>query len=270
VIDLALWWVILLIALSVFMFFVLILVILLIIVKRANTRSKNSLQTKIQTRIARDREKVKQRMDRDRERLGLTKKKEQPITLTSKSPKEKLFIDQTNNQETISKTKMSLYLKEEDKIQKIKEILIEFRMNVPVQISRIVQLSNLPEKEVIDYIKRLITNGVIIGDFLELENVFIKTSQFKPKSEITCFFCGNPITALNSKCTKCQREVIKCSVCKLPISFGEEVGKCSLCEASAHLNHLQEWVKTQGKCPYCLQELPEEGIFIENRDEMKK
>jgi len=65
------------------------------------------------------------------------------------------------------------------------------------------------------------------------------------------------------------RDFIWSVVCKLPISFDEEVGKCSLCEAKGHLVHMEEWVKTQGKCPYCQQELPLQDV-IHEIEELKK
>ncbi|MHA1435210.1 MAG: hypothetical protein ACTSO7_15315 [Candidatus Heimdallarchaeota archaeon] len=73
----------------------------------------------------------------------------------------------------------------------------------------------------------------------------------------------------STTCTSCGKEILKCVVCKLPISFGEEIGKCSLCEAKGHLVHMEEWVKTQGKCPYCQQELPLQGVIPEI-EELKK
>jgi len=45
-----------------------------------------------------------------------------------------------------------------------------------------------------------------------------------------------------------------------------------LCEAIGHLDHMQEWVKTSGKCPQCLQSIPIEGIvpLDTNEEKMKK
>ena len=67
----------------------------------------------------------------------------------------------------------------------------------------------------------------------------------------------------------CKFSLVICNVCKLPISFGEEIGFCSLCESEGHLNHLQEWVKSQGKCPKCLQKIPLEAI-IQSENVVKK
>jgi len=77
-----------------------------------------------------------------------------------------------------------------------------------------------------------------------------------------CFWCGSPIESQEEVCPSCGKELLRCVVCKLPISFEDEVGACSYCESKAHLVHFQEWVKTQGKCPACLRELPLEGIVV--------
>lgn len=77
-----------------------------------------------------------------------------------------------------------------------------------------------------------------------------------------CYYCGNPIEKDSEKCLSYQKELLQCNIYKLPISFGEEIGICDLCETKCHLSHLQEWVKVQGKCPNCLQEIPLEGITI--------
>ncbi|MBD3189117.1 MAG: hypothetical protein GF308_00655 [Candidatus Heimdallarchaeota archaeon] len=89
-------------------------------------------------------------------------------------------------------------------------------------------------------------------EIIGTEIIFIEPSKL-PKA-LTCFYCGAPLSKEQEKCLDCGRAVLQCVVCKLPICFGEAIGKCSLCEAKGHLTHLQEWVKTQGKCPKCLQE----------------
>ncbi|MBD3193271.1 MAG: hypothetical protein GF308_21735 [Candidatus Heimdallarchaeota archaeon] len=87
---------------------------------------------------------------------------------------------------------------------------------------------------------------------------------------ITCFYCGTPLDREGKQCSDCGMPMLLCSVCKKPISFGDPVGKCSLCEAYGHLTHLQEWVKVCGKCPNCDQSLPLEGIVPEESKEKKK
>ncbi|MBD3191640.1 MAG: hypothetical protein GF308_13415 [Candidatus Heimdallarchaeota archaeon] len=79
--------------------------------------------------------------------------------------------------------------------------------------------------------------------------------------EYSCFSCGQEILKEEQICSKCGEPILRCSVCKLPISQGEPLGICPLCQASAHLIHLQEAVKVTGKCPSCLQDLLVEKII---------
>jgi HEAT repeat protein len=85
-------------------------------------------------------------------------------------------------------------------------------------------------------------------------------NSFKEVSDYTCYFCGYPIERDFKLCPDCGEHTIRCEVCKLPISFGDEIGFCPLCEAKGHFVHLQEWVKTNGNCPHCLQRIPLEAI----------
>lgn len=100
-----------------------------------------------------------------------------------------------------------------------------------------------------------------------LEEVVQSLDQAKHN---TCFNCGYPLESDTKTCPECKKKQLFCAVCKLPISFGETLGKCSLCEAQGHIAHMQEWVKTQGKCPVCLQSLPVEGIVPEELPKKKK
>jgi len=145
---------------------------------------------------------------------------------------------------------------------KIQEIVKKIRSEIPTSILRIADLAKTSEDEAKYILNLLINDRFVNGEILEIENVFIKYD--KPKSELTkhytCFYCGNPLNKEDANCFNCKKEVLHCSVCKLIINFGEDAGKCSLCESPAHMDHLQEWLKTQGKCPRCREKLPLEGI----------
>ncbi|NHK31090.1 MAG: hypothetical protein FK730_07040 [Asgard group archaeon] len=77
----------------------------------------------------------------------------------------------------------------------------------------------------------------------------------------TCYWCGYPLDKHGEYCPDCGKEVFRCTVCKLPISFGDEIGKCRLCESKGHFTHLFEWVKTKGSCPHCLQNISTDAII---------
>lgn len=167
------------------------------------------------------------------------------------------------------------------------EVINKFQPEIQVQLSRIMELTtpliekqkifptqvelekqNYPKEMYVEVLKEIVEDEIIKGKYFEMEQVFVKTDK-EAKYSLTattisknyiCRTCGMPIERDEKKCPNCKSEIPRCNVCKLPISFGEEAGKCSLCEAKGHLNHLQEWVKIKGKCPTCQKKLPIEGI----------
>ncbi|MCF2144834.1 MAG: tetratricopeptide repeat protein, partial [Candidatus Heimdallarchaeota archaeon] len=78
----------------------------------------------------------------------------------------------------------------------------------------------------------------------------------------TCYYCGTIIDRNKTICSKCNKKILKCNVCKLPISLGEKIAQCPMCLSKNHQIHLQEWVKTQGFCPNCLQKLSNNDVII--------
>ena len=178
-------------------------------------------------------------------------------------------------------------IKNEILFEVVFELLSKIQPNIQVNIQRIKELSDKgfyerairifekgkPEKyayPVAVYektIMEMVRNKNFAGEYFELEQVFVRHTDenpvFKPVSsskELICYFCGQPIDNTDEKCSSCHKEILKCSVCKLLITFGEETGKCSLCESIGHFAHFYEWVKMKGKCPNCMQNLPIEGI----------
>lgn len=156
--------------------------------------------------------------------------------------------------------------------QKIITLLQKFQPNLPVGLTRIAELSSLEKIEAEIIIKAILSQNKTIGKYFDLEQVFVKSEgidqelssiaeRYEKLKHYTCFTCGFPLEKDVKTCSECKKEVPFCNVCKLPITFGDEIGKCSLCESTGHMTHLQEWIKTQGKCPTCLQKLPIEGII---------
>lgn len=197
----------------------------------------------------------------------------------------KRFEQIASNQEVLQE---SAKIREEALYTALFEILSLFRPDIPVSISRIIELSkNLAvekAKETLEKVQpkqfdfsseyfegkisEIIELKALSGEYLPLEQVFIRSSDtetplMKPiaiSKEYICYYCGYPIEKDSKTCSSCNIVVLSCMVCKLPISFGEEPGKCRFCEGASHLSHLQEWVKVKGKCPTCLKELTVEGI----------
>ena len=55
-------------------------------------------------------------------------------------------------------------------------------------------------------------------------------TNFSESKHLTCYWCGFPLDKPSEFCSDCGKEIPHCVVCKLPISFGDEIGKCGLCE----------------------------------------
>jgi uncharacterized Zn-finger protein len=92
------------------------------------------------------------------------------------------------------------------------------------------------------------------SDVRKEEIVLVKTVK-----ESRCTFCGEKfrITDTTKYCPWCGTEIPQCTVCLLPIIQGDEFVKCPYCGSFAHKNHLIEWVKVKGSCPYCKERLTE-------------
>lgn len=115
----------------------------------------------------------------------------------------------------------------------------------------------------------------IDGDMIEVENVddfsqSIREQIAETVKYYSCYNCGFPIERTTEICPECKSVIDKCDVCKLPISFGDTIGKCPLCETTGHLIHMQEWVKTRGKCPVCLQKITLDDIIKFDKKMSKK
>jgi len=175
------------------------------------------------------------------------------------------------------------------------DLLNKFQPNIQVPLSRIMELASPTISEEVTFLRRnfktpqnrtpqiktpqlkwditsdfyeealkeIVKNDDLSGEFFPLEQVFVKkdgkeryslTVSSRTKSYI-CYNCGMPIEKENTKCSSCGKEILKCNVCKLPISFGEETGTCKFCESKGHLSHLQEWLKIKGTCPTCQKKL---------------
>lgn len=66
----------------------------------------------------------------------------------------------------------------------------------------------------------------------------------------TCSFCGKMLENAK-KCQSCGNPVLRCSICRLSVAFGENTATCPECGSIFHQGHLEEWLKIKGNCPVC-------------------
>ncbi len=177
------------------------------------------------------------------------------------------------------------------------DTLNQFQPDIQVTLPRIIELTGIDPynrmTEIVDSvtsshiqitkeqferaIKELLADNLVTGEYFDMEQVFVrKKSKGTPIKPLTfskkyiCYNCGNPLEHDTKVCPSCNQDVLKCSVCKLPINFGQEIGKCTYCETPNHLDHLHEWVKTKGKCPTCQKNLKQEEVVPTTAFEVKK
>ncbi|HUU77128.1 MAG TPA: zinc ribbon domain-containing protein [candidate division Zixibacteria bacterium] len=145
--------------------------------------------------------------------------------------------------------------------------LIEIKPNIQVTLDRLAELSKTTKNLTEMILNDLIKYYPEIGEYYTLEQVFIRkkdtekilreilTNPLQKLRRYTCFYCGEIIDNNMAICPNCNEKVKRCSACKLPVSFKESIGECKKCNSQAHLIHIQEWVKANGKCPNCLRPL---------------
>ncbi len=91
-----------------------------------------------------------------------------------------------------------------------------------------------------------------------LSKTFEMISPLDEKNQ--CSSCGRLITKNVRYCPFCGVKIPQCVVCCLPIMKGEEFVNCPHCGSFAHKNHLIEWVKVKGICPYCRKRLTKSDL----------
>ena len=101
------------------------------------------------------------------------------------------------------------------------------------------------------------------------DELYLPRTHLDTSKHYHCYFCEQLLVRKGNSCNSCGKEIMLCFVCNFPILYGDLVGKCSLCGATAHLVHFYEWIKSLGMCPKCNQKLQPEGIIPiieENKD----
>ncbi|NHJ85169.1 MAG: hypothetical protein FK734_06890 [Asgard group archaeon] len=186
-----------------------------------------------------------------------------------------IYFDQSiaTTPETIRHIPARILKSPEERVKDLKSIIKRYKSISLDEMAQLLQFGNTIELQdwLIDLPSELnfqIDRGYVIIP----ENLQKDTSEASDAiSEIannlynfqakTCFYCGTPLKSDSKYCLECGKEIVFCSVCKLPISFGDEIGKCVFCEVRGHYSHLMEWMKVKGTCPTCMKKWPADGII---------
>ena len=169
-----------------------------------------------------------------------------------------------------------------------------FQPNIQVPLNRIIELVSPTINEQTSFFKQnvritppewdftiemyeeilrdIVANGDVPGEYFALEQVFVRKNGKEivslTSSSITkkyvCYHCGSSIERDDKTCKTCKKEILRCTICKQPISLGEEVAECKHCTTKSHFTHIHEWVKIKGTCPTCQKKLVQEDLVSEN------
>ncbi|OLS26569.1 MAG: hypothetical protein HeimC3_08880 [Candidatus Heimdallarchaeota archaeon LC_3] len=71
------------------------------------------------------------------------------------------------------------------------------------------------------------------------------------RRKIKCTNCDKDIPLGSHICESCEKEVIRCMICKLPLKKGQKLSECPNCKNPAHENHWNFWINLKHDCPLC-------------------
>lgn len=161
---------------------------------------------------------------------------------------------------------------EETHIKKLTEtasLIKQFTNDIPVSLSRISELLKTPEQEVERLLKELLSYQENLGEYLELEQIFIKRSKINSNmNEVIESTKSNPFTAihvcsvcntaqpvLTRICVNCDKAFPYCSICGRGFGEEDELSSCPHCENSFHSVHVFAYIQSKGSCPICKEKL---------------
>ncbi len=127
-------------------------------------------------------------------------------------------------------------------------VLLKLTPGVPVQATRLADLVGLDREVLVDLLEEMQGSNSLPGVYLSLEQVFIRWDLPYQR----CSSCG--FFTFGYSCRNCTEEV-SCGICKGSIREGDAVEFCPHCGFVGHRDHLREWVRLKGICPWCKAEL---------------
>ncbi|MHA2250459.1 MAG: hypothetical protein ACXAD7_08850 [Candidatus Kariarchaeaceae archaeon] len=141
-------------------------------------------------------------------------------------------------------------------------LLKQLQPNIPISLHRLSELAKLSSQEVEKVIISVLSEDPTLGQYLHLEQVFIKdasgrqTTISEGSSTMvdtlqTCPRCKETLSVLVRKCTNCQEDLAFCNICKRGFTASDQIVDCPECENRFHRAHLLGYIQSQGSCPVC-------------------
>ncbi|MDH5646686.1 MAG: hypothetical protein OEZ01_11795, partial [Candidatus Heimdallarchaeota archaeon] len=211
--------------------------------------------------------------------------KDSTLNIRINENKEKLYHSTKINQIQKEKQEQVIFkgieqeIKEEERklslIEELITLIKQFTNDVPISLDRISKLLKIPEKQVESYLKELLVYQENLGDYLELEHIFIKRSQVedniekviqntnsKPFSSLQeCTNCNNTQSVLIRECSNCSAIMPYCQICKRGFTDKDTIRKCQHCNKQFHSVHIRAYIQSKGACPVCREGLNEKMLI---------
>ncbi len=88
-----------------------------------------------------------------------------------------------------------------------------------------------------------------VGDAMKTEKIYCSCGGEIVKGK--CTNCDKDILLGSQVCDSCEKEVIRCMICKLPLKKGQKLSECPNCKNPAHEDHWNLWINQKHNCPLC-------------------
>jgi len=168
--------------------------------------------------------------------------------------------------------------------QKVKSIISQFRPGIPVNLNRIAELLSCSTSTVEFYLKMINQEMSEVGEYLELEQVFIRNfpkeenieevissiqnrridDLIKKEKSIKCIYCEHEFdrekVGDNVECENCGKESPKCQICRVTMFAREDVVIESNCSKLFHKSHITAWLQSNRTCPNCKEDINERSL----------
>lgn len=150
--------------------------------------------------------------------------------------------------------------KEAHAIIKILKIISQVRVDIPMTLPRLSELVNSDKEYTENILKSILDQQSDLGEYLSLEQVFIKKSEVREeiftKSTFTdalqkCKSCEDTQSILIRTCTNCGEALPHCNICKRGFVEKDQIIPCPECDNPFHRTHLIAQVQSSGSCPVC-------------------
>ncbi|MHA1555489.1 MAG: hypothetical protein ACTSPM_01005 [Candidatus Heimdallarchaeota archaeon] len=141
---------------------------------------------------------------------------------------------------------------EEDK-KYLFDLLCSFPPNKHLNIEQLAEQAGCSIESVRELLQNLFENSdePDSSDF-SLDDCVIHTNLEPIISEYTCFYCDMAYDPLEKQCPNCQKEIVRCKLCKIPLACNDQYTTCASCGVFGRENNLTGFLNIDHICESCM------------------